>query len=46
MRPEIKSGQVTGERYTGQWWDVGTVERLTLLDDHLKQALKQDRDSF
>ena len=46
MRPEIKSGLVTGERYTGQWWDVGTVERLTLLDNQLKQASKHDHDGF
>jgi hypothetical protein len=46
MRPAIKSGLVTGELYTGQWWDVGTVERLTLLDDQLQEALKLDRDSF
>ncbi len=28
-------GQLSGVHYTGEWWDVGTPERLELLDRHL-----------
>ncbi len=28
----IKGGYVSGELYTGDWWDVGTVEQLQSLD--------------
>lgn len=28
----IKGGYVGGEVYNGQWWDVGTIERLQALD--------------
>ena len=28
----IKDGYVTGELFTGRWWDIGTVERLQALD--------------
>ena len=35
----IAQGQLTGELYDGQWWDVGTPERLAQLDEQLlKQA--------
>ncbi len=32
------AGLVTGELYTGRWHDIGTPERLTLLDRHLNQV--------
>jgi N-acetyl-alpha-D-muramate 1-phosphate uridylyltransferase len=32
----MKSGAVTGSLYTGQWWDIGTPERLQLLDQQLE----------
>ncbi|MDG2501161.1 MAG: nucleotidyltransferase family protein [Porticoccaceae bacterium] len=38
MRPAILSGRVTGSVYNGQWWDIGTVERLTQLDNNLNKA--------
>jgi MurNAc alpha-1-phosphate uridylyltransferase len=28
----MTAGQLTGEVYTGRWFDVGTVERLALAD--------------
>lgn len=31
----IEAGHVTGELYTGQWCDIGTPERLRLLDQQL-----------
>ena len=40
MRPlldaAIAHGQVTGERHTGRWVDVGTPQRLTELDQELR----------
>ncbi len=38
MRPAILSGRVTGAVYTGQWWDIGTLERLNLLNNKLNNA--------
>ena len=38
MRPAILAGRVTGSVYTGQWWDIGTVERLTQLNNKLNKA--------
>jgi NDP-sugar pyrophosphorylase family protein len=38
MRPAILAGRVTGAVYTGQWWDIGTVERLTQLNNKLNKA--------
>ena len=35
LMPAIKRGRVAGEVYTGQWWDVGTVERYQQLNHHL-----------
>lgn len=32
LRSSIESGCVSGERFTGVWWDVGTVERLDALN--------------
>ncbi|NOZ11895.1 MAG: nucleotidyltransferase family protein [Gammaproteobacteria bacterium] len=36
LRQAIKDGQVSGEYYNGQWWDVGTPERLRELDQRLR----------
>lgn len=34
----MASGKVTGEHYCGLWTDVGTVERLQSLEEHLNQS--------
>lgn len=31
-----RNGRVSGELYMGEWWDVGTPERLAMLDRHLR----------
>lgn len=31
-------GRVSGVQYTGEWWDVGTPERLELLDRRLRES--------
>jgi len=36
LRKAMRSGQVLGRVYTGQWHDVGTVQRLESLDLLLK----------
>jgi MurNAc alpha-1-phosphate uridylyltransferase len=36
----MQADAVTGSLYTGQWWDIGTPERLQLLDRQLEQQLK------
>lgn len=38
LKTAMAQGLVTGEQYTGQWWDVGTPERLQELDLTLKTA--------
>ena len=38
MRPAILSGNVSGEVYTGDWWDIGTVDRLSRLNKQLNTA--------
>ncbi len=35
LRKHIAEGRVTGETYDGQWFDIGTRERLDLLNDLL-----------
>jgi MurNAc alpha-1-phosphate uridylyltransferase len=35
MTAAIEQGRVAGELYSGQWWDVGTVERYHQLNQHL-----------
>ena len=36
LRPQIDAGRVTGEHFRGRWCDVGTPERLGLLDRALR----------
>jgi len=36
LRDAMQKDQVSGEYYQGQWFDIGTVERLQLLDENLK----------
>lgn len=38
LKTAMARGLVTGEQYAGQWWDVGTPERLQELDLTLKTA--------
>ncbi len=35
IRRYIETGQVSGEVYRGDWWDIGTPQRLVELDRHL-----------
>jgi MurNAc alpha-1-phosphate uridylyltransferase len=35
LHSAITQGSVSGEHYTGDWWDVGTPERLATLDARL-----------
>ena len=35
LRAAMARGEVSGERYTGQWQDIGTPERLVALDRQL-----------
>lgn len=38
LRRAMARGQVTGEHYVGEWHDIGTPERLEVLDHCLKQG--------
>lgn len=38
LRSSIEAGCVSGERFTGVWWDVGTVERLDTLNALLETS--------
>ncbi|MDH5231751.1 MAG: nucleotidyltransferase family protein [Gammaproteobacteria bacterium] len=40
LRQAIAQHQVSGEYFTGHWWDIGTPERLTSLDLFLKQQVE------
>jgi MurNAc alpha-1-phosphate uridylyltransferase len=33
----VSEGGLSGEHYTGEWWDVGTPKRLALLDGRLRE---------
>lgn len=35
LRDAMHQGQVSGEHFTGQWWDIGTVDRLQALENYL-----------
>lgn len=38
LRKAMARGEVSGEHYLGQWWDVGTPERLHALDAMLRTS--------
>ena len=38
LREAMARDQVTGEHFTGQWWDIGTPERLSELDQRLASS--------
>ncbi len=40
LRRAIAARRLTGELHTGQWYDIGTVERLNVLDARLSRAVK------
>lgn len=40
LRAAMARGEVTGEYYAGDWWDIGTPERLQQLDDHYRNRAK------
>ncbi|WP_020407768.1 N-acetylmuramate alpha-1-phosphate uridylyltransferase MurU [Hahella ganghwensis] len=35
LREAMRKGRVSGEHYTGQWYDIGTPDRLQWLDEKL-----------
>jgi len=37
LRAAMDRGEVTGEHYTGKWYDIGTTERLAALDRMLSE---------
>ncbi len=40
LRQAMQAGKISGEYFSGQWVDVGTPERLGLLDQQLKSQLE------
>ncbi len=38
LRDAMAAGQITGEYYRGQWFDIGTPERLQRLDEQLQEV--------
>lgn len=36
LRAAIEQAEVSGEWYRGQWWDIGTPQRLQQLDNYLR----------
>ncbi|WP_435275806.1 N-acetylmuramate alpha-1-phosphate uridylyltransferase MurU [Psychrobium sp. nBUS_13] len=40
IRQQMVEGTVTGEVYTGKWFDIGTPQRLELLDAQLRAGLE------
>jgi MurNAc alpha-1-phosphate uridylyltransferase len=40
LRQAIAARRLTGEVHAGQWYDIGTVERLGVLDARLSRAVK------
>ncbi len=43
LRAAADRNAVSGERYDGVWWDIGTPERLAALDGYLQQGKKKER---
>lgn len=41
LRHAMQDNRVSGEHYAGQWWDIGTPERLTALDQQLSATEEQ-----
>lgn len=41
LQQTVRTGKVTGEHYRGLWMDIGTPERLRLLDDRLLGSRRQ-----
>lgn len=41
LRSAMSQGRVSGTHYTGRWEDVGTPERLALLDTELRKAAQR-----
>jgi MurNAc alpha-1-phosphate uridylyltransferase len=38
LRPEILAGRVSGEVFSGDWCDVGTVERYNILNQRIMEG--------
>jgi MurNAc alpha-1-phosphate uridylyltransferase len=36
LRAAMTRGEVSGEHYAGDWWDIGTPERLVQLDQYYR----------
>lgn len=45
LRQAMDAGAVTGELHSGQWWDIGTPQRLETLDQQLRKCVQQDQRS-
>ena len=41
LRKAIEERKVSGELFTGEWWDVGTPERLAELDKYIRANKKR-----
>jgi len=46
LRQAMQAGQVSGEYFSGRWIDVGTPERLELLDKQLKSRVESSTGSI
>jgi len=46
LRQAMQAGQVSGEYFSGEWIDVGTPERLELLDKQLKSRAESSAGSI
>lgn len=40
LRAAMSRGEVSGEHYAGDWWDIGTPERLEQLDQYYRDRAK------
>jgi MurNAc alpha-1-phosphate uridylyltransferase len=45
LRAAMAEGLVTGEYFSGRWWDIGTPERLSQLNALLRNTKDSGRDS-